>query len=173
MRKKIYLFSLGAALILFYISCKDTGSQHTLTFTLLQTSDLHNHASGYGASLDYTPKNNADNDGVVGGYSRIAGIISAVRNERKEENNPVLVVDSGDFSMGTIYDLAAADPVSLKFMQMAGYDAITLGNHEFDWSPTGLRVLLDNGIAKGFAVPIIATNMVTDSVSSIDDGIEA
>jgi len=35
-----------------------------------------------------------------------------------------------------------------------------LGNHEFDWSPSGLAMLLSNGVSKGFDVPVVATNMV-------------
>ncbi|MCU0288173.1 MAG: 5'-nucleotidase C-terminal domain-containing protein [Acidobacteria bacterium] len=176
MKKKIILFLIGAAFIWVFNSCKHIGYKKTLTFTLLQTSDLHNHASGYGPSPDYTPGNNLDNDDVLGGYSRIAGLITSIRNEKKAKNNPVVLVDSGDFFMGTIYDLAGYAPghapVSLKYMQMMGYDAITLGNHEFDWSPSGLQFLLERGINNGFSIPIIATNMVTDPVSTADDGIE-
>ena len=172
MKKRVILLAALVSLILFFVTCKNVGSGKTLYFTLLQTSDIHSHAGGFGASLDYTPDNTRDNDGVKGGFTRIASLIAAVRNEQEEEDIPVVVVDSGDFFMGTVYDLAAVDPVSLKFFQMVGYDAITLGNHEFDWSPTGLAYLLSNGTGNGFTVPIIATNMVTSNASAADDGIE-
>lgn len=171
MRKKIILFTILATFILLCSSCNNNDPQHTFTFTLLQTSDLHSHAFGYGPSLDYVSEND-DDSRILGGYSRIASIIDRIRHEHAEEDNPVVVVDSGDFFMGTVYDMADMDPVSLKFMQMAGYDAVTLGNHEFDWSPKGLQFLLQNGIGNGFAVPIIATNMETSSASPVDDGIE-
>jgi 5'-nucleotidase len=51
-------------------------------------------------------------------------------------------------------------PSRLKFFQMMKYDAITLGNHEFDWGPQGLAMLLSNAVANGFTVPVVATNMV-------------
>jgi 5'-nucleotidase len=173
MKKKFFLISGLLVFTLLFTTCKDTGSgDGILKFTLLQTSDLHSHAGGYGASIDYTPGDNTDNDGVLGGYTRIASLIAAIRNEQDEEDVPVVVVDSGDFFMGTVYDMAAVDPVSLKFFQMVGYDAITLGNHEFDWSPAGLALLLSNGITNGFNIPIIATNMVTSSASTADDGVE-
>lgn len=174
MRKKLFLISGLLMLLLFFTTCKDTGSNNgTLKFTLLQTSDIHSHAGGYGSASDYTPGDNTDNDGVLGGYTRIASLIATIRNEQDEEDIPVVVVDSGDFFMGTVYDMAAVDPVSLKFFQMVGYDAITLGNHEFDWSPAGLALLLSNGITNGFNVPILATNMVTSAASAADDGVEA
>lgn len=173
MKKTILLLSLSLLVIFPLTTCKDSTTRNILKFTLLQTSDLHNHAGGYGAALDYTPDDLHDNDGVMGGFSRLASLIAAVRNEQGEEDIPVVVVDSGDFFMGTVYDLAATDPMALKYFQMVGYDAVTLGNHEFDWSHLGLAMLLSNGIATGFDVPIIATNMVASSASAADDGLEA
>lgn len=172
MKNKIILLTGLIIVVLFFVNCKGVGSSNTLSFTLLQTSDLHSHACGYGASLDYTPGNTRDNDGVLGGYTRIASLIASIRNEQEEEDIPVMVVDSGDFFMGTVFDLAAADPVTLKYFQMVGYDAITLGNHEFDWSPAGLALLISNGLSSGLNIPIIATNMVTSNASSGDDGLE-
>jgi len=173
MLKKLFFFVLSVFLILILNSCESVSSDNVLSFTILQTSDLHSHAGGFGPSLDYTPQNNKDNDSVKGGYTRLASLIAKIRNEQKENDIPVMLIDSGDFLMGTIYDLAAADPTSLKFFQMVKYDAITLGNHEFDWSPLGLAYLLSNAIKSGFTVPIIASNMVTSDASTSDDGIEA
>ncbi len=131
-----------------------------VTVTILQTSDVHHHASGYGPFLDYTPLDTTDGDGITGGYARLAALIKSIREEQKRKCIPTLVFDSGDFTMGTVYDLTAADPISLKFFQMMKYDAITLGNHEFDWGPQGLAMLLSNAATNGFTVPVVATNMV-------------
>lgn len=131
-----------------------------VTITILQTSDVHNHASGYGPALDYTPMDTTDKDTVLGGYSRLAAIINKIRKEQASKHIPVLLFDSGDFFMGTVYDLTASNPIALKFFSMMGYDAITPGNHEFDWSPSGLALLLSNGVAGGFKVPVVASNMI-------------
>jgi len=131
-----------------------------VTVTILQTSDVHHHASGYGPYLDYTPMDTTDGDEIMGGYARLATLIKSIREEQKRKCIPTMVFDSGDFTMGTVYDLTAADPISLKFFQMMKYDAITLGNHEFDWGPQGLAMLLSNAVANGFTVPVVATNMV-------------
>ena len=172
MVSRVLMIFLALLIIAGLTGCDSLTSDDTVTFTLLQTSDMHSHAGGFGPSLDYTPEDNSDNDSVLGGYTRIASIIASVRNEQEEEGNPVVVVDSGDFFMGTVYDLAIANPISLKFFQMVGYDAITLGNHEFDWSTPGLIMLLANGIGNGFNVPIVASNMITSSASASDDGLE-
>ncbi len=173
MLKKIFYISFAVILIFILNSCENIGSDDTVTFTILQTSDLHNHAAGYGPSLDYTPKNNSDNDSVKGGYTRLASLIANVRNEHDANDNPVVVIDSGDFFMGTIYDLAATDPITLKYFQMTKYDAVTLGNHEFDWSPAGLAYLLSNALKTGFTVPVLASNLVTSETSASDDMLEA
>ncbi|MEN8223178.1 MAG: metallophosphoesterase [Acidobacteriota bacterium] len=172
MKSRVILVVFTLLIFVGFTGCDSLTSDDIVTFTLLQTSDIHSHAGGYGPSLDYTPEDSHDNDQVLGGFTRIASLIGSVRTEQEKEEIPVVVVDSGDFFMGTVYDMAVTDPISLKFFQMVGYDAVTLGNHEFDWATTGLTMLLANGIGNGFNVPIVASNMVTSNASASDDGIE-
>jgi len=76
----------------------------------------------------------------VGGWSRIATVI---KNTKKERKNPVLVLDAGDFSMGSLFHmLAREEAFELRLLKMMGYDAVTLGNHEFDLKPDGLARIL-------------------------------
>jgi len=134
-----------------------------VNLTILQTSDLHNHASGYGPMLDYTPMNTSDNDTVTGGFARLASKIAEIKVRKGTMNIPVLLVDSGDYFMGTMYDMAASAPVPFVYFQALGYDAITLGNHEFDWAPSGLAMLINNGINyedMKFNIPIVASNTI-------------
>lgn len=147
---------LGIVLLILVAGCR----LGTVSITILQTSDVHHHASGYGPFLDYTPLNTTDNDGITGGYARLATLIKGIRQEQAAKNIPTLVFDSGDFFMGTVYDMTASNPIALQYFQQVQYDAVTLGNHEFDWSSSGLYMLLSNGAAKGFSVPVVASNMV-------------
>jgi 5'-nucleotidase len=145
-----------------------------VNLTILQTSDLHNHASGYGPFLDYTPMDTTDNDGVTGGFARLASVIASHKASLGAKNIPLLLVDSGDFYMGTMYDLAATAPVPLVFFEALGYDAITLGNHEFDWTPTGLYSLLKNSVSHPdmpltFSVPIVASNSIIPTDTFLND----
>jgi 2',3'-cyclic-nucleotide 2'-phosphodiesterase (5'-nucleotidase family) len=155
---------VGISLLILLTSACLLGN---VTITILQTSDIHHHASGYGPFLDYTPLNTADHDTVLGGYARLATLINNIRQEQAAKQIPVLLFDSGDFFMGTVYDLTAYDPkgpAALKFFTQMKYDAVTPGNHEFEWSASGLALLLGNGISKGgFNVPVVASNMVTPS----------
>ena len=144
-----------------------------VSMTILQTSDIHHHASGYGPFNDYTPLDTTDNDSVLGGYARLATLIGGIRAQQAAKDIPTLLFDSGDFFMGTVYDLTASDPIALKFIEVMEYDAVTLGNHEFDWSPAGLAMLLSNAANNGFDVPVLATNTITDGIAGTgDDGIE-
>ena len=144
-----------------------------VTATILQTSDVHHHASGYGPFIDYTPDSLGD-DNVTGGFARMATVIGGIRYQQDMSGIPTLLVDSGDFFMGTTYDLTAANPIALQFFTLMGYDAITLGNHEFDWTPGGLYLLLSAGLTNGFNVPIVASNTIPDGAAGTgDDGIES
>ncbi len=143
-----------------------------VSMTILQTSDVHHHASGYGPFLDYTPLDTADEDCVLGGYARLGALIKDIRAKQARKGVPTLLFDSGDFLMGTVYDLTADNPIAMQFFSQMGYNAVTLGNHEFDWSPQGLAMLLMNARANGFSVPVVATNAVTDPDDPGDDGVE-
>jgi len=124
--------------------------------TILQTSDLHDHANGSGhVGLDVDP---ATATSTTGAYSRIASYINFVRTTA---GHPVILVDSGDWTMGTIYDLTLASrPLALYFLTAMRYDAVTLGNHEFDYTPRGLAGMLAAAKSSfNFQTPIVASNM--------------
>jgi 2',3'-cyclic-nucleotide 2'-phosphodiesterase (5'-nucleotidase family) len=74
------------------------------TFTILHTNDMHSSLIGMGPAADYTPF--ALNDYATrGGYARLAALI-AKRKEARKGQGPVLVLDAGDYSMGTAFAAA-------------------------------------------------------------------
>ena len=126
------------------------------TITILQTTDIHDHANGAGhVGLDVNPTTATS---TVGAYSRIASYVNAIRTTA---GHPVILVDSGDWTMGTLYDLTlGTQPLALGFISSMHYDAITLGNHEFDYTPRGLAGMLALAQSSfGFQIPIVASNM--------------
>jgi 5'-nucleotidase len=153
-----------------YSGCQD----QLASVTFLHTSDIHHHASGYGPFADYTPLDTTDNDIVRGGFARLGAKIREIREQKTAEDVPVLLLDSADYFMGTVYDLTTLSPTVLAFFQLMGYDAVTIGNHEWDWGPAGYAMLVDNAMQiGGFSVPIVASNMILDSENVADDAIEA
>ncbi|HQI02747.1 MAG TPA: hypothetical protein PLA18_15845, partial [Deltaproteobacteria bacterium] len=111
MKNARWIVLTGIILLIFTSGCR----LGNVSLTILQTSDVHNHASGYGPALDYTPLNTGDSDSVRGGYARLATLINTIRDEQAAKCIPTLVFDSGDFFMGTVYDMTAANPIALTF----------------------------------------------------------
>ncbi len=106
-------------------------------FTILHTNDMHTSFIGMGPAADYTPFTLND-DATLGGYARLAAQI-AKRKAARQGQGPVLVLDAGDYSMGTAFAAATREiGGELKLMGRMGYDATTFGNHEFDLGPDGL-----------------------------------
>jgi 5'-nucleotidase / UDP-sugar diphosphatase len=126
------------------------------TFTILHTNDMHSSFIGMAPSADYTPLTLND-DKTTGGYARVATVIAA-RKKARESQGPVLILDAGDFSMGTAFAAASREiGGELKVMSRMGYDATTFGNHEFDLGPDGLAQAI--GVAsKAGRIPVVLSS---------------
>jgi 5'-nucleotidase/UDP-sugar diphosphatase len=128
---------------------------------LLQTNDIHSNLQGHDAEVDFTPATTGD-DQTIGGISRLAARVAAARATAGD--TPVMLLDSGDFLMGTPFELVATpDAAELMEMQALGYDAITLGNHEFDWTPDFLFLVLTAARSRGYTPPLVASNIKLDA----------
>ena len=121
-------------------------TQVTNVTTILFTHDLHSH---------FLPQPTAEG-GESGGYARLKTVIDGER----AMNPDALLVDGGDFSIGsliqTLYTTQAAE---LRTMGAMGYDAVTIGNHEFDHKGTGFAEMLNSAKAAQTA----AMGLLTDS----------
>ena len=136
--------------------------------TIVHTNDLHSHLQGFSPEIDYNPTM-VNSDNTVGGWSRIATVI---RNTKKERKNPVLTLDSGDFSMGSLFHmLAREEAFELRLLKMMGYDAVTLGNHEFDLKPAGLARILMAAKTKGGMPQIVFASAVFDKKDPANDSL--
>lgn len=142
----------------------------TRRVVILHTNDLHSHLMGFAPEADYTPASRKDDD-TSGGVARLAATIARARRQAGE--TPTILLDAGDFTMGTPFHLLGpAMAPELMLMQRMGYDAITLGNHEFDWTPLGLAATLAAATRQGFDVPLLATNLQFDAAAPEDDALE-
>ena len=137
--------------------------------TILHTNDLHSHILGFSPNIDYRP-DRVGGDATKGGWARIATVL---KREREKRNHPVLALDAGDFLMGSLFHmLAREEAMELRLMKEMGYDALTLGNHEFDLKPKGLARILGAAAAKGGMPPIVFSNAVFSKESDRDDALE-
>lgn len=118
------------------------GAAQAKKVTVLFTHDLHSH---------FLPS--ADEDGgEYGGYARL---MTAIKQQKQKYPNAVLV-DGGDFSMGSLFQTAfATSALELRMMGAMGYDVTTFGNHEFDYLPSGLISMLNAAVASEEKLPAI------------------
>jgi 5'-nucleotidase len=127
------------------------------TFTILHTNDLHSNFIGLGPASDYTPFSTGD-DKTLGGYARLAALIRQ-RKEARQDLGAVLILDVGDYSMGTAFGGATRETgAELQLLSRMGYDATTFGNHEFDFGPDGLGQSIGVAAKAGRVPPVVASN---------------
>lgn len=119
--------SAAVGLALNNFSC----SSHK-NITILHTNDVHSHVEPF--SKDHSEFPNK------GGFERRATLISEIRRQ----NPNTLLFDAGDIFQGTPYFNFYGGEIEFKLMSMLGYDAITIGNHDFDNGMDGLDKQLPN-----------------------------
>lgn len=128
---------------------------NTKEVDVMFTHDTHSHLDSFTTNVDGELQK-------VGGFSRIKTLI----NEQKKENPNTLILDGGDFSMGTliqtVYDTQAAE---LRMLGYLGYDVTTLGNHEFDYRSKGLANMLKAAKSSGETIPnLVVCNVDWDGM---------
>lgn len=122
---------------------------------ILFTHDTHSHLNSFTTIVNGEKKE-------VGGFAKLKTLI----NEHKKVNPDTLVLDGGDFSMGTliqtVYDTEAAE---LRMLGQIGCDVTTLGNHEFDYQSKGLADMLNVAKNSGDTVPsLVLCNVDWDAM---------
>jgi len=138
-------FALLFAVLVLALSCILVGAEGEKEVTVLFTHDLHSH---------FLPSRD-DDGGQFGGYARLMTVI----NEQKEKHPDAILVDGGDFSMGSLFQTCyATDALELRLMGLMGYDATTFGNHEFDYLPEGLASMLNKASLSGDRLPDIVNS---------------
>ena len=135
----------------------------TKQIDVLFTHDTHSHLDSFSTIVNGEQKE-------VGGFAEIKTLI----NEKKKEDPDTLILDGGDFSMGTliqtVYDTEAAE---LRMLGYLGYDVTTFGNHEFDYRSQGLANMLKAAKSSGETLPeIVVCNVDWDSMekAGLNDG---
>ena len=93
--------------------------------TILHTNDMHSHIEAF-------------DEGRYEGRGGMAARASAIQQVRREVDQ-LLLLDVGDVFQGTPYFNMFGGELELKLMSTMGYDATTVGNHEFDNGLNGLK----------------------------------
>jgi 5'-nucleotidase len=135
------LKGLGVILFLLAFSTVITFAGEKIKLVILHTNDTHSQVEPTEKSTLKTAN--------MGGYARRMGEINLIRSQEKN----VLVVDAGDFSQGTPYFNFYNGRIEIDAMNRMKYDAVTLGNHEFDNGMDTLSTVLKNA-----TFPVISSN---------------
>jgi len=145
-------------------------AQESKRLTILHTNDFHSHLQGFAPESAYTP-DTIDGDHTVGGFSRIAEVISETKSTNQ---GSTLVLDAGDCLMGTLFQaLEPSTGFQLNLMKKAGYDVVALGNHDFDFGPEKFAETVRNAVKEGGIPVLLAGNAVTDPENQADNDFEA
>lgn len=161
MRKECTALVLAGVLLLAVVPCAwPVCAQEAAPGTAVDivfTHDTHSHLNTFTTVVDGL-------ETELGGFARMNTLIEAQR----AQNPDTLVIDGGDFSMGTliqtVFETQAAE---LRMLGYLGCDVTTLGNHEFDYRSKGLANMLTSAQASGDAVPaMVVCNVDWDTMEA-------
>lgn len=154
--KKILAFLLIITMLLpFVMNIPAEAAEKSKQLDVLFTHDTHSHLNSFSTIVDGEQKE-------VGGFAKLKTLI----DEKKKENPDTLILDGGDFSMGTliqtVYDTEAAE---LRMLGYLGCDVSTFGNHEYDYRSKGLADMLTAAKNSGETLPsLVVCNVDWDSM---------
>lgn len=161
MRKECTALALAGVLLLAAVPCAwpvyAQDAAPGTTVDIVFTHDTHSHLNTFTTMVDGL-------ETELGGFARMNTLIEAQR----AQNPDTLVIDGGDFSMGTliqtVFETQAAE---LRMLGYLGCDVTTLGNHEFDYRSKGLANMLTSAQASGDAVPaMVVCNVDWDTMEA-------
>lgn len=161
MRKEYTALALAGVLLLAAVPCAwpvcAQDAAPGTTVDIVFTHDTHSHLNTFTTMVDGL-------ETELGGFARMNTLIEAQR----AQNPDTLVIDGGDFSMGTliqtVFETQAAE---LRMLGYLGCDVTTLGNHEFDYRSKGLANMLTSAQASGDAVPaMVVCNVDWDTMEA-------
>lgn len=135
------------AIIMFIFSAVNLTYAQGTTITILHTNDSHSH-------LDAVGPKNCNLEGTLGGIAKAATVIGMV----KQTETNVLTLHAGDFSVGDFFFNAYFGVPEIQLMKQIGFDALTVGNHEFDLGPSTLNDVLTAGFENG-SFPVLSANL--------------
>lgn len=124
------------ALLLLIVGIVGAQDEETYSLTIMHTNDVHGH---------HEPQSDGN-----GGAARQATVVNQIRSE--VDNH--LLLDGGDRFTGTLFHVQYRGQDSAQIMNMIGYDAMTLGNHEFDDGDDVLAAFVD-----ALEFPVVTANV--------------
>lgn len=158
MKKSIWIVMIAImTLISGMVIAKGESSVTEKNVDVMFLHDTHSHLNEFLTVEDGESQ-------ILGGFAKIKTLI----NEQKEKNADPLLLDAGDFSMGTLIQAVFEEEASeLRMLGELGIEATTLGNHEFDYKASGLANMMNHAVESGDPIPaMLLCNVDWESMES-------
>ena len=159
MKKRLWFSGILMAILLVAGTVFVNASKAPQKVDVMFLHDTHSHLNPFATVEDGKSQ-------VLGGFSRIKTLI----DEQKKENPDTLLLDAGDFSMGTLIQVMYEEEASeIRMLGDLGMDVTTLGNHEFDYKAKGLANMLNRAVESGDKLPqMVVCNVDWDAMEETD-----
>ena len=160
MTRRLKLTGLLVAVILLFAGISyfpASASHEPAQVDIMFLHDTHSHLN------EFTTVENGQSR-TMGGFAAIKTLI----NQQKEHNPDTLLLDAGDFSMGTLFQVVYEQEASeIRMLGDLGMEATTLGNHEFDYKAKGLANMMNNAVASNDPLPaMVLCNVDWDTMKA-------
>ena len=146
-----YLFSC-----LFMVGASQAAE--TLKLTILHMNDPHAH---------YLPYAESGVEGLIGGFAKAQTVLKQVQARSQAEGRHTLLFMAGDLLMGTPFSTAFKGKLGVTLMNKMKFNAMTVGNHEFDYGQDNLLV----NLKPLMEFPLLSSNTRTSSGQNVFQGV--
>ncbi|TVP71394.1 MAG: multifunctional 2',3'-cyclic-nucleotide 2'-phosphodiesterase/5'-nucleotidase/3'-nucleotidase [Rhodobacteraceae bacterium] len=168
--RRRFLSVAGASLALagggrFSLSTAQAGTGFSLG--VLHINDMHSRIDQISRFNSNCSPSDAAEDSCFGGSARLATAIREYRATHEDAGRPVVTLDAGDQSQGTLYYTTYGGRAEVQMMNAIGFDAMALGNHEFNRGVESLAQMIDEA-----DFPIVAGNVKLTEDSPLAGRIE-
>ena len=139
-------------------------SQAESVLHILHTNDFHSRIESinkYDSTCDAETEAGGE---CFGGTARLVSKIAELRKEFADAGEPVLLLDAGDQFQGSLFYTTYKGEAAAEFMNQLGYDAMAVGNHEFDDGPAVLASFMDK-----VKFPVISANIDASQSNLLKD----
>ena len=158
--KKIFrksFIATTAAVLLVILGLSAAAQENKKSLDVLFVHDTHSHLT------EFATVENGESQ-IMGGFAKIKTLI----NEKMDENPDTLILDAGDFSMGTLVQVVFEEEASeIRMLGNLGVEVTTLGNHEFDYRAKGLANMMNHAVESGDALPeMVISNVDWDAMNA-------
>jgi 5'-nucleotidase / UDP-sugar diphosphatase len=145
------LIAILSALALLFVGFAPVAaapSDHVLKLTILHMNDPHGH---------YAPYKSGNYSGLIGGFAKAEAVMADVATKDKAEGRHTLILMAGDLLTGTPFSMVFKGTLGVELMNKMKFDAMVVGNHEFDYGQDNLL----NNLKPIMKFPLLSANIRT------------